>query len=109
MTEESLMEILRKHKLWLADAPGGERADLSGRTLIGVNLYGADLREANLSRADLTGADLRHANMYGANMNNTELCAAKLFGSILGNWSRIEHLSDHQWDREWGEEENPFA
>ena len=108
MTEENLMEILRKHKLWLADAPGGERADLSGHTLIGANLYGADLREAKLRGANLTGADLRHACMHGADMDGVELCNAKLFGSILGNWVRFGLLSDHQWDREWGEKENPF-
>jgi len=99
MTKENLIEILRKHKLWLADAPGGERADLSGATLIRANLYGADLREANLSRANLTGADLRHANMYGANMNDVDLCNAKLFGSILGNWVCMDDLRDYQFWR----------
>jgi len=99
MTKQELVEKLEKHKLWLAGEPGGERADLSGHTLIGANLYGADLREANLSRANLSGADLRHANMYGANMNDVDLCNAKLFGSILGNWVCLEELRDYQFWR----------
>jgi uncharacterized protein YjbI with pentapeptide repeats len=99
MTKQELVEILKKHKLWLADAPGGERADLSGATLIGVDLYGVDLRYAKMCRANLLGADLRHANMYGANMNDVDLCGAKLFGSILGNWVCLENLHDYQFWR----------
>lgn len=106
MREYNLIEILRKHKLWLADAPGGERADLSGATLIGANLYGTDLREANLRGADLLGADLRHSNMYGADMRDVDLRGASLFGSILGNWVCTDDLHDYQWRR--SANENPF-
>ena len=53
ITQDELDVFLRKHKLWLADEPGGERADLYG---------------ANLSRADLSGANLSGANLYGANL-----------------------------------------
>ena len=48
---------MRKHKLWLEDKDGGEKANLSGANLYGANLYGADLSGANLSGADLSGAD----------------------------------------------------
>ena len=44
ITREELDAFLRKHKLWLADDPEGERADLSGADLSGADLYGADLR-----------------------------------------------------------------
>ena len=43
ITKEELEQILRKHKLWLKNEDGGERA----------NLTEADLTEANLTRADL--------------------------------------------------------
>ena len=36
ISEEKLADLLRKHKLWLANAPDGERADLYG-----ADLYGA--------------------------------------------------------------------
>ncbi len=48
MDKKTLDEIIRKHKAWLAEEDGGERADLSD----------ADLRRADLRRADLSGADL---------------------------------------------------
>ena len=43
MTRNEISEILRKHKMWIDDEEGGERA--------------------NLRRADLSGADLRGANL----------------------------------------------
>ena len=48
ITKEELDIFLRKHKLWLVDAEGGERADLMGADLRGANLWGADLRGADL-------------------------------------------------------------
>lgn len=49
ITPSELVEILRKHKQWLNDERGGERADLS---------------RAYLSRADLSGANLSGADLY---------------------------------------------
>ena len=43
MTQEELNEILDKHKKWLNNEEGGEKADLSGADLSGANLCGADL------------------------------------------------------------------
>ena len=48
MTKEQLNEVLEKHKKWINDEPGGERADLRRANLQGANLRGADLWEANL-------------------------------------------------------------
>ena len=47
-TKEQLTEILSKHKAWLNNEDGGERA----------NLRSANLRSADLSYADLRSADL---------------------------------------------------
>jgi len=58
-----LSTILAKHKLWLAGAPGGRRADLRGADLSYANLTGACLTDANLRGADLTDADLSGANL----------------------------------------------
>ena len=44
----------------------------------GANLFGADLRSANLSGADLFGADLRSANLSGANLFGANLGSANL-------------------------------
>ena len=57
ITAVELVEILRKHKLWLADDPSGARA--------------------NLTRADLTRADLTGAN----NINYPIACPEK--GSFI--------------------------
>ena len=43
ITQEELEVFLRKHKLWLENKEGGERANLEG-----ANLEGADLARADL-------------------------------------------------------------
>ena len=67
ITKEELNVFLRKHKLWLANDPEGERADL----------YKADLRWANLSGADLRWANLRWANLRWANLSGADLSGAE--------------------------------
>lgn len=52
----NLEEVLEKHKLWLENKPGGERADL---------------RWADLRWADLQGANLRWADLQGAYLQQT--------------------------------------
>lgn len=64
MTKSELNEILEKHKKWLNDEEGGEKATLSG-----ADLRRADLRQANLSGENLSGADLRVADLNGANLS----------------------------------------
>ena len=87
ITREELDAFLRKHKLWLADDPEGERADLSGADLSGADLSGADLRGADLSGAnlygaDLSGADLSGADLYGADLRCPITCPEK--GAFIG-------------------------
>ena len=65
------MEILNKHKMWLDDVEGGEKADLSDADLRYVNLRYVNLSDADLSGANLRGADLRYANLSGAKYNET--------------------------------------
>jgi hypothetical protein len=55
-TADELKEVIRLHALWLADANGGVRADLSWADLSGANLSWADLCRADLNGADLNGA-----------------------------------------------------
>ena len=66
MTTKELQEILDKHKKWLNDEDGGERADLRGADLRDAYLRGADLRDAYLSGAYLSGAYLSGADLRGA-------------------------------------------
>lgn len=79
MTKEQLNEILEKHKKWLNDEPGGERANLQGANLRGAdlrgaNLWGADLWRANLQEADLRGANLQGADLQGVNNIPDYIC-----------------------------------
>jgi len=46
MKPPEIKEVLKKHRKWLANEKGGEKADLTG-----ANLTGADLRVANLPSA----------------------------------------------------------
>ncbi len=83
MDNEKLKEILERHRKWLNDEDGGERANLYGADLYGADLRGADLRGANLYGADLCGADLRGADLRGANLRGADLRGADLRGADL--------------------------
>ena len=66
ITYDQLPVILERHRKWLWNEAGGERANLAGSRLAKANLTGADLAganlaRANLARANLTGADLARA------------------------------------------------
>ena len=58
MEREKINEILAKHKKWLNNEEGGERADLSYADLSYADLSYADLRDAELRGAELRDADL---------------------------------------------------
>ena len=73
ITKDELVEIVRKHALWLADEDVGERANLSC-----ANLHSADLRFADLSSANLSSANLRFANLSSANLRFANLSSADL-------------------------------
>lgn len=81
MEQEKLQEILEKHKKWLNNEEGGERADLHG-----ADLYGAYLRGAYLHGADLRGADLYGAYLHGADLSEADLYGAGLDFSCLPLW-----------------------
>ena len=68
ITQEQLEEVLLKHKLWLENKEGGEKADLSYVDLTGANLIGA-----NLIGANLIGANLRVSYLTGVNLEDTIL------------------------------------
>ena len=100
MTKEKLNEILQKHKLWLEDKDGGEKADLSSANLSSAdlssanlscadlrfaNLSSADLSSANLRYADLSSADLRFANLSCANLSSADLSCANLSSANLSS------------------------
>ena len=83
ITKDELDIFLRKHKLWLEDEEGGERANLEGANLEGANLKGANLKGANLKGANLRGANLDGANLEGANLWGANLWGANLRGANL--------------------------
>ena len=87
MTKSELNEILEKHRKWLNDEEGGEKATLSGAdlrraNLSGENLSGADLSWADLRRADLSVADLSEV-IYNENTAFFALCCPEE-GSFIG-------------------------
>ena len=86
MTQEELQTILKKHKKWMNDVPGGECANLRGVNLEYANLENANLRCANLEDADLKGANLKGANLKGANLKNANLKGANLDYSCWPLW-----------------------
>ena len=98
ISKEELKTILEKHKLWLRQEDGGEKANLSGSdlrwsNLSGSDLSGSDLRWSNLSGSDLSwsdlsgsdlsGSDLRWSNLSGSNLSGSDLSGSDLSGSNL--------------------------
>ena len=87
ISKEELNEILQKHKMWLNNDKGGERADLRGTDLKNADLRGADLSDANLRGADLRGADLRYADLTSIETNMNTIgynLACPEEGSFIG-------------------------
>ena len=78
MDKNKLKEILDKHKKWLNNEPGGEKANLSYADLHSANLSSADLSSANLRYANLSSADLSSANLSYANLSYANLSYANL-------------------------------
>jgi len=118
MTQDELMEIVKRHGQWLRYEDVGNRADLSGSDLSGANLSGANLSGADLSRANLSAANLSVANLSVANLSVANLSGANLYranlyradlrGAVGGN-SRMQCLQIEPYkiiilDREtvWG-------
>ena len=88
-------KILEKHRMWLMNLKGGERAnlhgtDLRGANLYGANLYGANLHGVDLREANLHGVDLCEANLRGANLREADLRGVDLRGS--------KNVSSAFWD-----------
>ena len=83
ISKDELDSILEKHKMWLNNEPGGERANLSDADLRGANLIKANLREAYLSDANLSDSTLRWADLSG-----TYLCRANLSETKL-DWPLV--------------------
>ena len=80
-TQEELREIIEKHRMWLREVKGGERANLSY-----ADLSSADLSYADLSYADLSGAQTGGAMLQEARLDNTiwidgRVCAVRSLGA----------------------------
>lgn len=64
MNATELQAVIAAHASWLANEPGGERADLRGANLAAADLAGAYLADAYLVGANLAGADLAGATVW---------------------------------------------
>jgi uncharacterized protein YjbI with pentapeptide repeats len=91
-TAPVLAEVIEKHKRWLREEDGGERANLSGANLFDSNLSWANLSGANLSGANLSGADLSRADLFDSNLSWADLSEADLSWANLfdSNLSRAD-------------------
>lgn len=75
---------LASHKQWLdSDGARGQRLDLSGQLLAGIDFRGVDLRQANLNNAILDGAMLADAMLQGAELRQTTFLNADLSNADL--------------------------
>ena len=83
ISKEELKEILAKHKKWLNDEDGGEKANLSAANLSGLNLANVNLQYANLHHVNLQDAFLQGVNLKGADLSFAELGGAYLKDATL--------------------------
>lgn len=94
MEQKELDEVIRKHKMWLNNEDGGERADLSFANLSGSDLSNSDLRRADLIRADLSCSDLRGSDLSGSDLRRADLRGADLDFSCLPLWCGGQFKAD---------------
>ena len=120
ITKEQLAELLAKHRAWLNNEAGGERANLCSADLSSADLRFVNLRYANLSYADLSSADLRllqsangkelacmNAGKYQVVLSKERIAiGCKLF--TVGEWKEfndatISMMDDGalEWWRKW--------
>lgn len=78
MKDEELRKILEKHRKWLNNEDGGERANLQRANLQWVNLRVANLQWADLRRVNLQGTNLHGVNLQGADLRVADLRVADL-------------------------------
>lgn len=83
MNYNDLQTILDRHKKWLRNEDGGERANLLDADLSGADLSEADLARANLKGTDLSGANLAWADLSGADLSGAFLTKANLTRAFL--------------------------
>jgi len=83
LTEQE-KEELAQHKLWLdTNAKQGKRLNWFNRDLRGVNLEGANLKEADFRYTNLSGANLKEATLEGVNLEGAWVSfAIKILGNI---------------------------
>ena len=98
MTQAELNEILEKHKKWLNNEPGGERANLSGSDLSCSNLSRCNLSRCNLSHCNLSACDLCGSNLRGSDLRGSDLRGCNLDFSCLPLWcgSLYAYFDDRQ-------------
>lgn len=96
----SLDEVFALHAKWLNGEEGGERANLSGRSLHAMSLVGLDLSGAvcvgtsfygiNGAGMKLRGANCYAANFFAANLVESDCSGTSFFAANLGaaNFSR---------------------
>jgi hypothetical protein len=116
MDDRELKSVLIAHHEWL-DSGGieGERADFSGRHLIGADLRnidltgalfsdavlwdaklgGAVLSEADFTNCNLRGASFVETNLRNATLHNTILIGTDLTGAHMGGASLAGAKCDH--------------
>ena len=109
MKKTELDEILKLHKMWLNNEEGGKRANLFGADLRSADLSCANLRSADLSGADLSCANLRSADLSCANLS----CVIKM--PIHCKWSHgitdgmihigCEKITIEDWDKFFASDE----
>jgi hypothetical protein len=88
MDLNQLKTILKLHKKWTHEAEGGQRGNLSGWDLQGVNFSGADMEKINLSGANLSKAILKGVCLHGADLRGTDFRGADLRKANL-RWAEL--------------------
>mgnify|MGYP000880388934 CR=1 FL=1 len=87
MNNAELKKIIEDHLHWINE-------DCEGWQNLKADLFGADLRGANLREADLFGADLRGANLRGAKLDYS--CLPLWWGSEANFDSRqLKQIAYH--------------
>ncbi|MBF0269065.1 MAG: pentapeptide repeat-containing protein [Alphaproteobacteria bacterium] len=85
--------VLDAHRTWvLSRGTEGGRAALSRQVMVGVDLSGAILTQADLTYCRMTGAECSEARLDGADLRYAEMAGADLTEAVLGA-ARLRHVN----------------
>lgn len=81
----ALALVLKAHRRWRTNEPGGVRLNLTGACMTGANMSNANMAGASMAGASMVGSCMTGANMSAANMVGACMADVNLSDAYMRN------------------------